>query len=112
MAISTANAGTQTASACVACRCSHPIRYHLLPYLECFEVVDEDVRDPEVVDEEQVDRMELLAFLRTAAAVAKALVLKSHIHCRETPMSQYLLEEGYRYPQCRLLFALLPTGRR
>ena len=87
MAISTANAGTQTASACVACRCSHPIRYHLLPYLECFEVVDEDVRDPEVVDEEQVDRMELLAFLRTAAAVAKALVLKSHIHCRETPMS-------------------------
>ena len=56
-------------------------------YLECFEVVDEDVRDPEVVDEEQVDRMELLAFLRTAAAVAKALVLKSHIHCRETPMS-------------------------
>ena len=54
--------------------------YHLLPYLECFEVVDEDVRDPEVVDEEQVDRVELLAFLRTAAAaVAKALVLKSHV---------------------------------
>ena len=58
----------------------------MLSYLECFEVVDEDVRDPEVVDEKQVDRMELLAFLRTAAAVAKALVLKeSHTYIVETP---------------------------
>ena len=60
--------------------------YHLLSYLECFEVVDEDVRDPEVVDEEEVDRVELLTFLRTTAAVAKALVLKkSHTFIVETP---------------------------
>ena len=31
---------------------------------------------------------------------------------RRCLQTQYLLEEGYRYPQCRLLFALLPTGRR